>query len=98
MLASHGIPVVTFPSFETARQYVERNPPDVLITDVRLGAFNGLQLAIIVKSRRPDAKVLVISGFDDAVLRAEAERVGAIFRLKPISGQDLVEFIQNSSA
>jgi FixJ family two-component response regulator len=95
MLASHGIAVITFPSFETAKQYLEQNPPEVLITDVRLGAFNGLQLAILVKSRRPDARVLVISGFDDAVLRTEAQRCGAVFRVKPISGQDLVEFIQN---
>jgi two-component system response regulator RegA len=94
MLESHGIDVTTWSSFESAKQHIEQHPPDVLITDVRLGAFNGLQLAIIVKARRPNARVLVISGFDDPVLRAEAHRVGAVFQLKPISGTDLVDFVE----
>jgi two-component system response regulator YesN len=93
ILLAHGIDVVTLTSFEEARHYLERNTPDVLITDIRLGEFNGLQLAIIVKTRHPTCDVMVISGYDDAVLREEARRVGAIFRLKPVSGREIIEFI-----
>ena len=64
--------------------------PDIVITDVRLGAFNGLQLAILARAVRPDARVVVFSGFDDPVLKEEARRIGAAYLVKPVSGQELV--------
>ena len=61
-----------------------------MITDVRLGAFNGLQLAILARAVRPDTRVVVFSGFDDPVLKEEARRIGAAYLVKPVSGQDLL--------
>ena len=66
-------------------------PPDVLITDVRLGHFNGLQLVVI----RPATTVaLVVSGFWDRTLEEEARRNGAVYLLKPVSGEQLIQAVR----
>src|SRR5687767_4858520 len=71
-----GEEVVASRSFEEARRILREQAFDVLITDVRLGAFNGLQLAVIAHGLWPSIRVVVFSGFDDPVLRAEAEHMG----------------------
>jgi two-component system response regulator YesN len=68
---------------------------DVLITDVRLGAFNGLQLAVLARDQNPEIQLIVFSGFDDPVLRQEAERLGAVYLVKPVTSRQLLELIRN---
>ena len=89
-LADSGFRVASSSVFEDAKEHISTDCPDVVITDVRLGAFNGLQLAILARAMRPDARVVVFSGFDDPVLKEEARRIGAAYLLKPVSGQQLV--------
>jgi DNA-binding response OmpR family regulator len=78
-------------SFEVARQLLRAGEYDVLVTDVRLGAFNGLQLALLARDLYPKITLIVFSGFDDPVLRAEAERAGAAYVVKPIASATLLE-------
>ena len=78
-------------SFEAARQLLRAGEYDVLITDVRLGAFNGLQLALLARDLYPKITLIVFSGFDDPVLRAEAENAGATYMVKPVAGSALLE-------
>ncbi len=68
---------------------------DVLITDVRLGAFNGLQLVVRAKSISPDVVAVVLTGFDDHVLHQEAVGVGAHFLLKPIRVEQLLQLLDS---
>ncbi len=78
-------------SFELARQMLRSDEYDVLITDVRLGAFNGLQLALLARDLYPRINLIVFSGFDDPVLRAEAERAGASYVVKPVATSTLLD-------
>jgi DNA-binding response OmpR family regulator len=89
-LADSGFRVASSSVFEDAKEHISTDCPDVVITDVRLGAFNGLQLAILARAVRPDTRVVVFSGFDDPVLKEEARRIGAAYLVKPVSGQELV--------
>lgn len=84
-------------TFEDARQKLLKEPFDVLITDVRLGAFNGIQLAVVARDRNPEMKIVVFSGFDDPVLRSEAANLGAIYLVKPITAEQLLDFIEDCS-
>jgi two-component system response regulator YesN len=86
-------PVVTSSAFHDARRRLLEGDFDVLVTDVRLGAFNGLQLAVIARDRNPEMKIIVFSGFDDAVLQAEATRLRARYLVKPVSLTRLFEVI-----
>ena len=89
-----GEDVVAQGSFESARRVLQTTRFDALITDVRLGAFNGLQLAVIGRDTYPDIRLIVFSGFDDPVLRTEAEHVGATYMVKPVTGQKLLEVLR----
>lgn len=92
-----GEQVIACGSFEDARRVVRDKPLDVLITDVRLGAFNGLQLAVMARDLQPNIQVIVFSGFDDPVLRADAERVGATYLVKPVPSSYLLQLLQQPS-
>jgi two-component system response regulator PilR (NtrC family) len=91
-----GQDVVAYDSFEEARRILQTTRFDALITDVRLGAFNGLQLAVIGRDTYPDIRLIVFSGFDDPVLRTEAEHVGATYMVKPVTGARLLEVLRQS--
>jgi DNA-binding response OmpR family regulator len=91
-----GEDVVAYDSFEEARRVLQTTRFDALITDVRLGAFNGLQLAVIGRDTYPDIRLIVFSGFDDPVLRTEAEHVGATYMVKPVTGTKLLEVLRES--
>jgi two-component system response regulator YesN len=97
-LADSGFQVVPCSTFEDAKREIATLRPDILITDVRLGAYNGLQLALLARDVRPDVRVVVFSGYDDAVLKQEARRIGATYLVKPVSGHTLVEELRDGSS
>ena len=89
-----GLEVVACRSFEDARARILSEDFDALVTDVRLGAFNGLQLAVIARSRLPNLGIVVFSGYDDPVLREEASGLGAAYLVKPVTGERLLEELE----
>jgi DNA-binding response OmpR family regulator len=83
LIASWGHRTMAYGTFEQARHALATGNPDALVTDVRLGNYNGLQLVHLAKQRNPSAIVIAVSGIDDPVLRVEAANVGAAYLLKP---------------
>jgi DNA-binding NtrC family response regulator len=72
-------------------------PPDVLLTDVRLGAFNGLHLVILAKAQAPRTVAIAMSAFDDPVLRRDAGLCGAGYLAKPFSHTQVMALLDESS-
>ena len=93
MVTSWGLQPDAFSTFEEARTSLLAETADVLVVDVRLGAFNGLHLAHIARLRNPKMMVIAVSGFDDPVLRAEAAGIGAAYLVKPIEIARLREIL-----
>jgi len=93
LLTSSGFVVEPFNDFQVAKERLKSGLVDVLITDVRLGAFNGLQLVVRAKATSPDVIAVVLTGFDDHVLHQEAVGVGAHFLLKPIRVEQLLQLL-----
>jgi DNA-binding response OmpR family regulator len=91
MLGDAGYTVVTTGTFQEARDLLRHDPPDLLIADVRLGSFNGLQLVISGQHRIP---AIVITGYADPVLEAEARRGGAEYLVKPFDPERLLTMIR----
>jgi two-component system response regulator FlrC len=89
-----GRSVVACSTFEEGRQALRTQRFAGLLTDVRLGAFNGLQLAVIARDLQPDMTLIVYSGFDDPVLRVEAERIRAVYLVKPIAAGQLLHLFE----
>lgn len=84
LLAQWGHEAIPFARFEEARAFLEDHQPDALVVDVRLGQYNGLQLLHLARRNHPQIPVIVLSGFDDPVLRADAAEAGAAYLLKPL--------------
>jgi two-component system response regulator RegA len=80
-------------TFVKGKERLGTRPPDVLITDIRLGEYNGLHLVLRASTQRPGIAAIVLSSTLDEVLRADAESMGATFMLKPVSERDLTAAI-----
>jgi len=91
LLENAGYVVDLASSFDDGKQQLREHSPDLLIIDIRLGAFNGLQLISTGRVRIP---AIVVTGFDDTVLRADADGFGASYVVKPIKPAALLELIE----
>lgn len=89
MVAESGFTVESKGRFEDAKRSLSQHPPDALVTDIRLGAFNGLQLALQMRDARPAASIVVLSAFDDPMLRQQAASCAAHYFVKPVSATEL---------
>ncbi len=74
-------------SFRDAEARLAERSPDLLITAVRLGAFNGLQLVLQRFLRDPSRRAIVTDIVHDPVLEREARRAGAVYTVTPVSPQ-----------
>ncbi len=80
-LREAGYETITASTFEDGARALREDDPDLLIADVRLGQYNGLQL--VATFRRPIPSI-IITGFRDPVLEADARKLGADYLVKPI--------------
>jgi DNA-binding response OmpR family regulator len=76
----------TFP--DARRELEEGAPPEVLVTDVRLGPYNGLHLVAVARVEFPRTVAIVIGG-QDHVLEVEAAGLGARYLMAPVTPRDL---------
>lgn len=76
-------------SFPDARRALEEGPPpEVLVTDVRLGPYNGLHLVAVARVEFPRTVAIVVGG-QDHVLEVEAAGLGARYLMAPVTPRDL---------
>jgi DNA-binding NtrC family response regulator len=90
LLQDAGYATVSCDQFEEARQVLASSQPDLLLADIRLGPYNGLQLGISARKAYPDLPIIILTGHEDPTLRVEASRLGATFLVKPIANHDLL--------
>jgi two-component system nitrogen regulation response regulator GlnG len=90
LLREAGYDTVTCERFSDAKALLSTTTPDLLLTDIRLGAYNGLQLAIFAQTRHPGIPIVVLTGYEDPTLRKEATASGATFLVKPVRREELL--------
>jgi DNA-binding response OmpR family regulator len=88
-LVSAGYQVELAADFDGARSRLDISSPDLLVADVKLGAYNGLHLAIWSRGRNLATKTLLI-GEPDRVLQKEAERERAVYMTPPLTEQAFI--------
>jgi two-component system response regulator GlrR len=93
-----GGEVRAFDRFEDAKKYLTTSKPDILITDVRLGGSNGLHLVVMSKLAHPEMIAVVMTGYDDVVLKKDAEAAGAHYVVKPLLVADLIDLLAADSS
>ena len=82
-LSNRGYSVAAVRTFHDAKALLDSSTPDLLIADVRLGEYNGLQLAIFSREDHPTLPVIVTNATEDRIAEADATRYGATFIADP---------------
>jgi DNA-binding response OmpR family regulator len=82
VLRRENFEVMAVGTYAEGRAALDGFQPDLLIADVRLGEYNGLQLLAMNPRAIP---TIVITGHADVVIELEARRLGADYLIKPVS-------------
>lgn len=77
-----GAEVETVADFPMARARLFAAPLDLVVTNLWLGAFNGLHLAYLLASTARPPRVVVYSDCLDLSLAREAQRTGAFWEVR----------------
>ena len=73
-----------------ALEQMEKQPPDMLITDIRMPQLDGIGLLSAVREREWGTKVIVLSGYNDfEYVRSMAVLGIENYLLKPVNEEEL---------
>jgi DNA-binding NtrC family response regulator len=84
------IRIHTFNDAVEARDFVSKNPVDVLITDYKMPKIDGLQL---MEATSPQVKKVMISGYVSEIAEEKLEKLNATFFEKPVPLRALAKII-----
>ena len=83
---------------QEALNIAEQLKPDVVLMDVRMPMMDGVRATRRLMKAQPQAKVIVLSTFDDDEYIFDALRAGAVgYLLKDVASKQLVEAIRAAS-
>jgi len=99
ILRGAGFEVREVPSGEAALKVLGEEPFDLLVLDRSMPGLSGLDVLRELKERRIKVKTLMISGYGEEELWAEAFALGALdYLLKPYSPNHVLSEIKKTLA
>ena len=85
----------SYSSVKMALLEIEDDPPDLIITDIKMPYMNGLELARNLKEENPGVRILILTGFDEFEYAKEAVHLEIEeYILKPINANELSECLK----
>ena len=94
-LRQAGHTVVCLSSAVEGLKRLEREPVDVVITDLKMPGMTGLEFLAELKKRKSTAQVIVVTAYATVATAVEAMRVGAFDFLEKPFGADELEDLAN---
>jgi len=74
---------------------IKKNPVDVVIMDIKMPRMDGIETMRKLKHIKPDARILVTSGYKSVETAQEAVAAGAAdYIVKPFERSDIVKAIK----
>jgi DNA-binding response OmpR family regulator len=90
-LVKSGYRVAPVSTFEEATRQIALDYPDMLVTAVRLGAFNGVHLLLRCREDHPDVPVIIMGSMADH--SSDIARFGACFVPTPLDERFFLETV-----
>ena len=96
-LSKKGFKVTTCHTGNDGLSKIKNTDYDLIISDFRLPDFNGLEFLKEIKSLKPDAKVIIITGYSDIRMAVEVIKYGAKdYVTKPLYPEELLSLINDT--
>lgn len=90
-LSSAGFVVLAADSGAQGLEFFHANEPDLVVSDVKLGDYNGLDLMEEIKTAAPDIPVIIMTAFGSIEMAVQAMHKGAFnFITKPFDRDTLI--------
>ncbi len=78
-----------------ALKKIEKKKYDLVLCDIKMKPINGLEVLQRIKSDHPHLPVIIITGFVDDQLYAQARKIGcSALLIKPVPRRQLIDSIQ----
>jgi len=93
-LSRNGHEVAVAENGQMALEMISRQPPELVITDIKMPGMDGLELLRQVKALRPELPVVIMTGFATVDTAVEAMKQGAFdYLLKPFPVEVIEETV-----
>ena len=82
-------------SGQEALEIIEKEQPDIMITDIQMAAMTGIELITEIRRLKSDLRIIVLTGYDEFDYARECLRLQVQeFLLKPVDEDVLIEIIK----
>lgn len=90
-MEKRGFEVETAETVAAGRAIATARPPAFAVVDLRLGDGNGLDVVEVLREKRPDSRIVVLTGYGAIATAVTAVKIGATDYLsKPADANDVV--------
>lgn len=97
-MEKRGFSVETAGSVAAGRAIASSRPPAYAVVDLRLEDGNGLDVVEVLRNKRPEARVVVLTGYGAIATAVAAVKIGATDYLsKPADATDIVNALLSTS-
>jgi two-component system response regulator RegA len=86
-----GFEVATAGSVAEARDVLARSAPAYAVIDLRLGDGSGLEVVNALRAERPEARIVMLTGYGNFATAVAAVKAGAVDYLSKPADADMVE-------
>ena len=77
---------------ELAYSMIQKEKPDIVITDIKMPFMDGLTLSRMIKSEFPWMEIIILTGYEDFQFAREAIKIGvSCYLLKPVNGESIIK-------
>ncbi|QCJ44708.1 response regulator [Bacillus sp. S3] len=84
---------------EVALDLIEKEKPQVVISDINMPFMSGLEMAKKIRERSLDTRIIFLTGYEDFKYAQEAVKVKAFdYLLKPVDAEDLLKKVKEAAA
>jgi two-component system, response regulator RegA len=90
-MESRGFIVNTADTVAAGLKIAEATPPAYAVVDMRLDDGNGLDVVELIRRKRPDSRMIVLTGYGNIATTVTAVKLGAVdYLAKPADADDVV--------